>query len=101
MHRVRLNWQIAAGFWRQTFGRLTITMARKRRVVVALGGVAHRALCSTLGLKQHRFAHAAVFPVHHRLSLVSSFHPSRLNVNTGRLTAPMMDEMFQQVRKLL
>jgi uracil-DNA glycosylase len=33
--------------------------------------------------------------------LVSSFHPSRLNVNTGRLTRLMFNDMFSNIKALL
>jgi uracil-DNA glycosylase family 4 len=34
-------------------------------------------------------------------SLVSSYHPSRQNTNTGRLTRPMWYEVFQRIRSLV
>ena len=63
---------------------------RQSAVVLALGGVAHRAIISGLGLKQvdHRFAHGAI---HHldAFTLVDSYHCSRYNTQTGRLTRSM------------
>ena len=72
--------------------------ARLRRVIVTLGGVAHRAVCRTLGLsaKQTAFSHAGEYQVSEKLYLISCFHPSRLNVNTGRVTALMMDQVMQK-----
>ncbi len=65
------------------------------RVVLCLGGVAHRAVNASLGIRQadHRFAHGA----HHQegsLALFSSFHPSPLNTQTGRLTATQFDHVL-------
>lgn len=73
-----------------------------RRLVVALGGVAHRAVCKALGLRQKDlpFAHAA----EHRLdafTLIDSYHCSRYNTQTGRLTAAMFDAVFARARALL
>ncbi len=34
-------------------------------------------------------------------TLVGCFHPSRQNTNTGRLTAPMLDEVLAQAKKML
>jgi len=70
--------------------------ARKPRVVMTLGGVAHRAVCRALQLQaaRHRFAHAAAWRLRPGLLLLASFHPSRLNVNTGRLNAAMMDAVL-------
>lgn len=90
-----------AGFLRTELDKYCSTNARQVRVVVTLGGVAHRAVCSALGLKGAIFGHGVVHAVSPRVSVVSSFHPSRLNVNTRRLTAEMLDAVFSTSRKLL
>ncbi|XOV81634.1 MAG: uracil-DNA glycosylase [bacterium] len=89
-----------AGFLRQELSQLLLERARQPRVVLALGGVAHRAICRTLGISAP-FQHNAMCKLARRHALVSSFHPSRLNVNTGRLTDSMFDEVLQNVRQLL
>ena len=65
------------------------------------GGVAHRAVCRTLGIPAGNFQHNGTVPLGSRHALVSSFHPSRLNVNTGRLTPVMFDQVLQNVRSLV
>jgi uracil-DNA glycosylase len=65
------------------------------KAILAVGGFAHDAVLVGRGLKKSLFpfAHGA----HHRLpdgvTMVDSYHCSRLNTNTGRLT----DAMFQHV----
>ncbi len=61
------------------------------RAVLALGQIAHQSALKALGgkLPRHRFAHAAVHRLHTGLTLVDSYHCSRYNQNTGRLTADM------------
>ena len=71
-------------------------------VVLALGGIAHRAVVKARGLRQadYKFAHAA----DHDLgcfSLLDSYHCSRYNTNTGRLTPAMFDAVFERARELL
>jgi uracil-DNA glycosylase family 4 len=63
----------------------------KLHAVLALGGVAHNAVLRALGLKQSafRFAHAAVHAPRPGLALVDSYHVSRYNNQTGRLTPAM------------
>ena len=70
----------------------------KPQVILALGAVSHRAVLSALPLKEWGLKAAEISFSHglvHRLpevSLVDSYHPSRYNINTGRLTP----EMFAQ-----
>jgi uracil-DNA glycosylase family 4 len=59
--------------------------------VLALGGVAHGAVLRALGLRPSafRFAHAAEHALRPGLVLVDSYHVSRYNTQTGRLTPAM------------
>ena len=65
--------------------------------VLCLGGVAHRAVCMALGIRQkdHRFCHGAQY-AYGSLLLVSSFHPSPLNTQTGRLSVDQFDTVLRQ-----
>ena len=69
------------------------------RAVVALGQVAHRAVLSALGVRQagHPFSHGARHDVG-SLRLYDSYHCSRYNTNTGRLTPAMFEAVFDAVR---
>ncbi len=46
------------------------------------------------------FAHDACYAAG-RYTVIGSYHPSRQNTNTGRLTAPMMDAVFRRARAAL
>jgi uracil-DNA glycosylase len=77
------------------------------RVIVCLGAVAHNAVLKSLPLKEHglkqaqlKFGHGAVHALG-SLFIVDSYHPSRYNTNTGRLTAPMFEAVFACVQALL
>lgn len=71
-------------------------------VLIALGGIAHRAILKALNIRQaeHKFGHAALHAVG-RLRLLDSYHCSRYNTNTGRLTKDMFENVFNQARQLL
>jgi len=74
----------------------------KGAVVMALGGIAHRAVIKAQALRQaeFKFGHAAL----HQLGdirLLDSYHCSRYNTNTGRLTEAMFDDVFSMARTLL
>jgi len=85
-----------------TFLASELTTLPEGAVVLALGGIAHRAVIKALGLRQadYAFAHAALHELGH-LRMLDSYHCSRYNTNTGRLTEPMFDAVFAKARSLL
>ena len=73
------------------------------KVVLALGQLAHRSILRALGLKQARyaFAHNAVHSLDNGLVLVNSYHCSRYNTQTKRLTTPMFEQVFQTILEVI
>ncbi|MGB5410800.1 MAG: uracil-DNA glycosylase [Woeseiaceae bacterium] len=71
-------------------------------VVLALGGIAHRAIVKALGLRQveFKFAHEALHDLG-PFRMLDSYHCSRYNTNTGRLTTAMFESVFRTARQLL
>jgi len=71
-------------------------------LVLALGGIAHRAVVKSLGGRQadFKFAHAALHDLG-EFRLLDSYHCSRYNTNTRRLTTDMFESIFAQARELL
>ena len=72
----------------------------------ALGRIAHDNVISTLGLRRaaYPFGHGAVHQVEsqgRQFHLFDSYHCSRYNTNTGRLTEAMFDDVFTTVRTFL
>ena len=70
------------------------------RAILALGLVAHGAVLKVLGLRAGacRFAHGAVHRLDDGHRLFDSYHCSRLNTNTGRLTPAMFADVFAGIR---
>ena len=68
--------------------------------ILALGTIAHRAVVEALGLKVagYRFAHGAKLALPNGATLFDSYHVSRYNTNTGRLTEAMFDAVVGEVR---
>ena len=69
------------------------------QALLALGTIAHQA---TLTALQHRkadypFSHGAVHPVAGGLRLYDSYHCSRYNTQTKRLTEPMFEQIFDRI----
>ena len=71
--------------------------------LLALGRIAHDSVVRTLGgrLKDHTFAHGACHELATGLTLFDSYHCSRYNTNTGRLTPAMFEQVFASIRKAL
>ncbi len=69
----------------------------KVRVIIALGRIAHDAALRAFGerLAAHPFAHGAVHALPGGRHLVDSYHCSRYNTNTGRLTPEMFGDVFR------
>jgi uracil-DNA glycosylase family 4 len=72
-------------------------------VVLALGSIAHKAVIRALGLRQaeFKFGHAAEFGLPGDLRLLDSYHCSRYNTQTRRLTPDMFAAVFARARELL
>ena len=68
----------------------------RARVFVALGQIAHQSAVKALGgkLPKARFAHLAEHRMPDGRMLIDSYHCSRYNQNTGRLTADMFEAVF-------
>jgi uracil-DNA glycosylase family 4 len=65
------------------------------RVVVCLGAFAYEAACAEFGVRPRpKFGHGVEVAAPNGLLLICSFHPSQQNTFTGRLTEPMLDEVF-------
>ena len=84
------------------------------RVVVALGGVAHRTYLSILrdrgaikSLAEFPFGHDRVYrfspegAARGLPALIASYHPSQQNTSTGKLTAAMLRQVFEHARRLI
>lgn len=71
------------------------------KVILALGKIAHDSTCKTLGarLAAHPFKHGVAYDLG-RFKLLSSYHCSRYNTNTGVLTTPMFEAVVAQAKTL-
>jgi len=71
--------------------------------LLALGGIAHNAVLAALGERKSRFpfAHGAEHRLTNGLFLADSYHCSRLNTNTGRLTEAMFDAVLAGIARRL
>ena len=85
-----------------------LSMLTGVQVIVALGKIAfdgylaaRRELGAAPLRPAPRFAHGAAHALQDGVTLVSSYHPSRQNTNTGTLTRQMFEDVFEAVRGIL
>ena len=66
------------------------------KAILALGAIAHNAVLAAKGLRRaaYPFGHGAMHDLPDGIVLADSYHCSRLNTNTGRLTPAMFDAVI-------
>lgn len=74
----------------------------KVKVLLCLGKISHDSTVRTLGarLKDYPFGHATEYQIGN-LTLLSSYHCSRYNTNTKRLTEEMFEQVFARAKALI
>ena len=70
--------------------------------MLALGKVAHDTIVRLSGVRlaDHKFGHGAVHQMPDGRILIDSYHCSRYNVNTGRLTTAMFEQVVEKAAYL-
>ena len=88
--------------------RRELQLAERKRVVVALGQIAFTAFVKTwieakreLPDAKLKFSHAGEWVLPGDIALISSYHPSQQNTQTGKLTRSMFHRIFRRARSLL
>ena len=70
------------------------------KVVLALGKIGFDAYCRAVGMRKLAFGHGARYQIG-RKTLVASYHPSRQNTNTGKLTWAMWLHIFNMIKGII
>ncbi|MFL6494785.1 MAG: uracil-DNA glycosylase [Nitrososphaera sp.] len=70
------------------------------KVIVTLGKIGFDAYCQAAALTKLRFSHGASYEIKGKI-LIASYHPSRQNTNTGKLTWQMWFDIFKKARSML
>lgn len=73
------------------------------KIILSLGLTSHQAVMRTfkLKVKDYKFVHGAIHALPNGLLLLDSYHTSRYNVSTGRLTQAMFDAIIEKARGML
>ena len=85
------------------FLQAEISSLRSGALILALGGIAHRAVLKALGQRQssYRFEFLATHAMPEERELIDSYHCSRYMQQTGKLTEAMFCRVFDYIRRRL
>jgi uracil-DNA glycosylase family 4 len=84
------------------FLRAELEGSHRVRAILALGAVAHEAVLRAYAVpgRQHRFAHGAEHALGEGRTLIDSYHCSRYNTQTRRLTTAMFEAVVERARNI-
>jgi uracil-DNA glycosylase family 4 len=85
-----------------TFLKNEIAAMPNLRCIIALGTVAYTAVLKNFGKKlaAHPFKHGGTVTLTPQITLISSYHCSRYNTSTKRLTTAMFHAIFDKLKEL-
>jgi uracil-DNA glycosylase family 4 len=78
-------------------------LAKRTQIILCLGAISHQAVLRAFGLKlkDYRFRHANEHSLPSGQLLLDSYHCSRYNTNTKRLTPEMFYQVFARAREVI
>jgi uracil-DNA glycosylase family 4 len=85
------------------FLEATLAAMTQVKVILALGKIAHDSTATVFGLRpsKAKFVHGASHALPDGRTLIDSYHCSRYNTNTRRLTPEMFNAVFDSIKALL
>lgn len=87
----------------RTFLRNRIDQLPNLKLMIVLGRIAHESVVATVGGKQKdfKFSHGGLHDLPTGHKMLDSYHCSRYNTNTGRLTTEMFENVFETAKTFL
>lgn len=79
------------------FLKAEISAMKNLKIILSLGSVSHNAVLKAFALKPSfaKFEHGRTHKLTDQITLMGSYHTSRYNMNTGRLTQEMFDKVVE------
>ena len=77
-----------------------IQILKNIKVIICLGKIAFDSCCKLMEIKGAKFAHGKLL-YHDNLVIISSYHPSRQNTQTGRLSWNQWEKVFAKAKKII
>lgn len=75
-------------------------LLKNARVIICLGRIAFDSCCKLFNIKGARFSHGKSLR-HRKLVIISTYHPSRQNTQTGRLKWNQWSSIFSKAKKII
>lgn len=77
-----------------------LRLLKNIKVIICLGKIAFDACSKLVGIKGYKFSHGAII-THDNFTIISSYHPSRQNTQTGKLSWKQWSEIFSTAKSIL
>jgi uracil-DNA glycosylase family 4 len=77
-----------------------LSILKNTKIIICLGKIAFDSCCKLLHIKGIKFSHGKSFR-HGKWVILSTYHPSRQNTQTGRLTWDQWNSIFSKVKRIL
>ena len=86
----------------QIYNFQELSRLKNLKVIIALGEVAYRQIIKLFNIKYntHKFKHGNVLKLNEKINLISSYHCSKLNINTHKVDKGKLKRIFVQAIKL-
>lgn len=77
-------------------------LMRNLKVIVVLGRLAHNSVLKSynIPLSRYKFSHGSYYKLNSKLIILDSYHCSKININTKKLTVRMLSKIFILAKKL-
>lgn len=83
-----------------TYLRQELSILKNIRVIICLGRIAFESCSKLLRIENKKFSHGNTF-AHDKWFIITSYHPSRQNTQTGRLTWNQWQDIFSKAKMIL
>ena len=77
-------------------------LMKNLKIIVVLGILAHNSVLKSynIPISKHKFSHGSYHKLNSKLIILDSYHCSKININTKRLTVKMLSRIFVLAKKL-
>ena len=77
-------------------------LLKRLKVIIALGHIAHNSILRAYSLKMsnYKFSHGKIHKINERKLLIDSYHCSKININSKKLTNKMISDILNTAKEI-